>query len=76
MSDIEFRFVQPNEFDDWYYQFYESGLHGYNVVYQNHQWHMCHLTKGNGLTEKGLRNCLNKVTELNRTTKPKNRFGF
>ena len=28
MSDIEFRFVQPNEFDDWHYEVhYKDGIH-------------------------------------------------
>ena len=32
MSDIEFRFVQPNEFDDWHYEVhYKDGRSTYAV---------------------------------------------
>ena len=60
MSDIEFRFVQPNEFDDWRYEVhYKDGIHYLSIIY-----------------DTGLKKLETKIAELNSTTKPKNIFGF
>lgn len=77
MSDIEFRFVQPNEFDDWYYEVhYKDGIHYLNIVYDGGEWCVAHLVDDGLITHTGLKKLLNKITELNATTKQKNRFGF
>jgi len=76
MSDIEFRFVQPNEFDDWYYEYYSNGKHLYNVIYYEREWCFAMLTDGIFLNDYGLEVCLAKIQALNTTTKPKNWLGF
>ena len=77
MSDIEFRFVQPNEFADYYYEHYDGNNgHVCDLWYEHKTWHVARLRSNIGLTEKGLIILLNKIKELNATTKPKNRFGF
>lgn len=76
MSDIEFRFVQPNEFDDWYYEVYDNLVHYINIIYNDGEWCAHNLKYRDCITQEGLKNLLNKIKELNAATKPKNRFGF
>lgn len=75
MKDIEFRFVQPNEFDDWYYEYYH-GRRLCNLVYYDGEWCIATISPGVLLTEYGLEKLIEKINELNKNTKPKNKFGF
>lgn len=76
MGDIEFRFVQPNEFDDWYYECIDHDGYWGDIFYSEGEWSFCIIKEGIGITQAGLEKILRKIEELNATTKPKNRFGF
>ena len=77
MSDIEFRFVQPNEFDDWRYEVhYKDGIHYLSIIYDDGQWCVSDLIEHGLITVTGLKKLETKIAELNSTTKPKNIFGF